>query len=130
METFGERLKRLRTERNLSPGALSMKVGVTEGAIRQMESGQTKSASFQVGVLLADELGVTPRYLALGDTTQPAMPLEGAAVSRLEQLIAENREMVARVSERQQASIAEVSRRLQELESASTGRRRQTRTSE
>jgi transcriptional regulator with XRE-family HTH domain len=50
----------------MTPSALAHAVGVTEGAIRQMESGQTKSASFLVGLKLADVLGVTPAFLATG----------------------------------------------------------------
>jgi len=64
--TFGDRLRALRTRRRLTPSALAHAVGVTEGAIRQMESGQTKSASFLVCLRLARLLGVTPWYLATG----------------------------------------------------------------
>jgi transcriptional regulator with XRE-family HTH domain len=70
-ETFGERLRSLRTRRHLTPSALAHAVGVTEGAIRQMESGQTKSASFLVGLKLANVLGVTPNYLATGRDAPP-----------------------------------------------------------
>jgi transcriptional regulator with XRE-family HTH domain len=66
-QTFGERLRSLRTRRRLTPSALAHAVGVTEGAIRQMESGQTKSASFLVGLKLSRELGVTPWFLATGE---------------------------------------------------------------
>lgn len=75
-ETFQERLKRLRESANLSAGALALRVGVTEGAIRQMESGQTKSASFVVGVRLSNALGVTPHYLATGTEMQLGLPEE------------------------------------------------------
>jgi transcriptional regulator with XRE-family HTH domain len=78
MEDFGPRLRRLRTAAGLSPSALAHSVGVTEGAIRQMESGQTRFASFPVGVRLADALGVDPRYLALGDegASSAAKPID------------------------------------------------------
>lgn len=79
-ETFGERLRRLRTAKGLTMTQLGYKVGVTEGAIRQMESGQSKSASFQVGVRLAQVLGVGPTYLALGEgPMQPAAETEGSS---------------------------------------------------
>lgn len=74
MERFGDRLRRLRVAADLTPSALAHEVGVTEGAIRQMESGQTKNASLVVGLRLADVLGVDVRYLALG---------EGAAGARV-----------------------------------------------
>src|ERR1700730_7354611 len=67
MEDFGPRLRRLRLATGLTPSALAHAVGVTEGAIRQMESGQTRFASFPVGVRLAEALGVKPQYLAFGD---------------------------------------------------------------
>ena len=66
VEGFGERLRRLRLGRELSCAQLAHRVGVTEGAIRQMESGQTKMASFVIGLRLAKELGTDPWYLANG----------------------------------------------------------------
>ncbi|MBV8371389.1 MAG: helix-turn-helix transcriptional regulator [Candidatus Eremiobacteraeota bacterium] len=66
VESFGERLKRLRLDRGVSCAQLAQRVGVTEGAIRQMESGQTKIASFVIGLRLAKELGTDAWYLANG----------------------------------------------------------------
>ena len=66
VESFGERLRRLRTARTVSCAQLAQRVGVTEGAIRQMESGQTKMASFVIGLRLAKELGTDAWYLANG----------------------------------------------------------------
>lgn len=64
---FGDRLRLLRTRAGFTPSSLAQAVDVTEGAIRQMESGQTKSASFVVGLRLARVLGVTPWFLATGE---------------------------------------------------------------
>ena len=66
VESFGERLRRLRLDRGVSCAQLANRVGVTEGAIRQMESGQTKMASFVIGLRLAKELGTDAWYLANG----------------------------------------------------------------
>lgn len=66
VESFGERLRRLRVARSVSCAQLAHRVGVTEGAIRQMESGQTKMASFVIGLRLAKELGTGAWYLANG----------------------------------------------------------------
>jgi transcriptional regulator with XRE-family HTH domain len=66
-ETIGMRLRRLRVAHELSAAALARKVDVTEAAIRAIESGDSKSPSFIVGVRLAEALGVTARYLAFGD---------------------------------------------------------------
>jgi transcriptional regulator with XRE-family HTH domain len=72
VERFGRRLRRLRLARGLSCSQLAYRVGVTEGAIRQMESGQTKIASFVIGLRLAEELGTTAWYLAVGGTDDRA----------------------------------------------------------
>lgn len=66
-ETIGMRLRRLRVAHELSAAALARKVDVTEAAIRAIETGDSKSPSFTVGVRLAEALGVTPHYLAFGD---------------------------------------------------------------
>ncbi len=67
LETIGMRLRRLRVAQSLSAAGLARKVYVTEAAIRAIETGDSKSPSFPVGVRLAEALGVTPRYLAFGD---------------------------------------------------------------
>ena len=67
MESFGQRLRRLRISRSLTCSGLAHRVGITEGAIRQMESGQTKIASFLIGLRLAKELGTDAWYLATGE---------------------------------------------------------------
>src|SRR3981081_1601772 len=88
-ETFGERLRSLRTRQHLTPSSLAHAVGVTEGAIRQMESGQTKSASFLVGLKLANVLGVTAWFLATGRDAPPeteSPSTDRSAVERLERL--------------------------------------------
>jgi len=86
-QSFGERLRALRTRRRLTPSGLAHAVGVTEGAIRQMESGQTKSASFAVGLRLARILGVTPEYLATGEDGAAAKaPADAPTLHLVEQL--------------------------------------------
>jgi transcriptional regulator with XRE-family HTH domain len=85
-ETFGERLRALRTRRRLTPSALAHAVGVTEGAIRQMESGQTKTPSFMVALKLAHVLGVTPTFLGTG---RDAPPETGSPLSDRSLVLAE-----------------------------------------
>jgi transcriptional regulator with XRE-family HTH domain len=65
-ETFGQRLKRLRAARSLRVLDVAYAAGITEGAIRQMESGVTKGATLAVGLRIAKLLGVSPEYLATG----------------------------------------------------------------
>nr|MDP9105987.1 helix-turn-helix transcriptional regulator [Candidatus Eremiobacteraeota bacterium] len=92
VESFGERLRRLRLARAVSCAQLAHRVGVTEGAIRQMESGQTKIASFVIGLRLAKELGTDAWYLANGvaDDAEAHAGAEGIVlrVSALEQQLA------------------------------------------
>jgi transcriptional regulator with XRE-family HTH domain len=66
MENFGERLRRFRTASRLSTSDLAFRIGVTEGAIRQLESGRTKSPSFSIGLKLAEVLDVDPWLLSTG----------------------------------------------------------------
>lgn len=63
-ERFGKRVKQAREAAGLTIGALAQMVGVTEGAVRQMESGQTKSASFLVGLKISHVLNLSPWELA------------------------------------------------------------------
>jgi transcriptional regulator with XRE-family HTH domain len=89
-ETFGERLRRLRTERGLTVVDLAAALGVVEGTIRQLESGAVKWPSLQLGLRIAAHLDVDPRYLALGE--QPSMSHQFAAMekrlAKLEQQVA------------------------------------------
>lgn len=66
-ETFGQRLRRIRTEQRVGSEALAKAVGISGAAIRRMETGATKQARLDVAILLAEALGVTPRYLTFGD---------------------------------------------------------------
>ena len=66
-ETFGDRLRRLREQQGFSIATLAVEIGVSEGAIRQMETGNVKSPSLLVGLRLAHRLGVDPYELALGE---------------------------------------------------------------
>ncbi len=70
-ETFGERLRRLREARGLRKTVLARQVGLTEAAIRQLESGRTSGPRLADGMRLADALGTTPRYLAFGEDGRP-----------------------------------------------------------
>lgn len=72
-ETFGQRLRRLRTEQRIGSNALAKAVGVSGPAIRMMETGVTKQARLDIAILIAEALGVTPRYLTFGDNG-PVVP--------------------------------------------------------
>jgi transcriptional regulator with XRE-family HTH domain len=92
-ETFGRRLQRLRMERGISVGTLARAVGVTESAIRQLESGTSKSASFAVGLRISDFLGIDPHGLAFGEGESLATTVRDLRrrVEDLEEAADENR---------------------------------------
>ncbi|MDP9150991.1 MAG: helix-turn-helix domain-containing protein [Myxococcota bacterium] len=81
-QRFGVRLRELRAAKGVSASELAYRVGVTEGAIRSMESGATKSPSFGVGLKIAAVLGVDAWRLATGAETPLVMtdPIERDAV--------------------------------------------------
>jgi transcriptional regulator with XRE-family HTH domain len=59
-ESFGERLQRLRKARGIRVTDVAAAAGITEGSIRQMESGVTKGAALVVGLRIAKLLDVAP----------------------------------------------------------------------
>jgi transcriptional regulator with XRE-family HTH domain len=66
-ETFAERLRRLRNEQGYTVADLAAAVGAAEGTIRHLEGGNVRSPNFLLGIRLAEQLKVDPRYLALGE---------------------------------------------------------------
>jgi transcriptional regulator with XRE-family HTH domain len=103
-QTFGERLRTLRERRKMTVSQLAIAVRITEGAIRQMESGQTKSASFITGLRLASTLEVTPWFLATGqsdgaaETAKSRRP-DASLVEAIESLTKELQSVDRRVHE-------------------------------
>lgn len=85
MESFGDRLRKFRLARLLSTSDLAFRVGVTEGAIRQLESGRTKSPSFSIGLKLAEALDVDPWLLSVGVSQQDRnqQPKDGTLKDRV-----------------------------------------------
>jgi transcriptional regulator with XRE-family HTH domain len=89
-ETFAQRLRRLREERGSTIAGLAAEVGVSEGAIRQLETGNVKSPSFVVGLRLAHALGIDPYELASGEGSNVGerLMLVERRLAKLEQRIA------------------------------------------
>jgi predicted nucleotidyltransferase len=65
---LGLRVKELRRRSGLTAAALARCVGVTENAIRKIESGASKEPRFSTGLRIARALGVEPAAI-LGNTT-------------------------------------------------------------
>jgi len=72
MFNFGERLKKIRQERNLTQKQFAELIGTTERGIRHYESGEREPA-FHVIISILDNVDVDANYL-LGrtDTPRPA----------------------------------------------------------
>jgi transcriptional regulator with XRE-family HTH domain len=114
LKSFRERLRAVRERRGLRVGELASAVGVTDSAIRQMESGWTKKASFSVGLMLSRELRVNPWYLCFGDdgvVLETGVRSEEAAAKALENLILGTVAQDQRVS-RLEARVAALERRI------------------
>ena len=62
METFGERLKLLREEKELSLCALERETGINHGALSRWERGERDILSHNL-IKLADYFGVSADYL-------------------------------------------------------------------
>ena len=62
MKTFGERLRELRTEKNISLEKLGNKIGVTRGAVSHWEKDWSEP-NYETLVSIAKALGTTPNYL-------------------------------------------------------------------
>jgi transcriptional regulator with XRE-family HTH domain len=63
---FGKRLASMREDAGLSQSALARRVGTSQSAISQIESGE-RNPSFETIRQIADALGVTPAYLVGAD---------------------------------------------------------------
>jgi transcriptional regulator with XRE-family HTH domain len=96
-EKFAQRLKRLRVAAGLNIPQLAKLAGVSDSAIRQLESGESKSASFATGLHLSQILGVDPFVLAFGTgATLTARVLElERRLAAMEQERAEERRAAA-----------------------------------
>lgn len=74
---LGSRIKRLRKAKGLTAARLAERVGITENALRKLESGDSKEPRFSTGVRLARALNVDAVALAAHTGT----PTEGPALS-------------------------------------------------
>lgn len=66
METMGQRIRRLRDQRDLSQGELGDLVGVTGASVSQWERDETENIKLAHFLRLAKVLGTDPQYLVFG----------------------------------------------------------------
>lgn len=69
VETFGQRLARLREDAGLSQSALARRIGSSQSAVSQIEAGE-RSPSYGMLVQLAEALGVSVAYMVGGEVEQ------------------------------------------------------------
>lgn len=81
MDTFGEKLRQLRTNRGLSQEALARKAGMGVGAVRDYEQGK-KEPSFRYALMLAKALGVDCRELEFDVSMSDAGQIEAPPVKK------------------------------------------------
>jgi len=66
--SFGPRLQYWRKLRGYKKqGALAEKLGIKQGSLSELESGESKAPSAEVLLKLSDLLGLRPRYLLFGE---------------------------------------------------------------
>lgn len=63
---MGPRIKRLRNAKRMTADALARSCGITENAVRKLESGDSKEPRFTTGLKIASTLGVNPQTLIDG----------------------------------------------------------------
>lgn len=61
--SIGRRIKRLRESKGLTAARLAERAGITENALRKIESGDSKEPRFSTGVRIARALDIEPRAL-------------------------------------------------------------------
>jgi len=69
IETIGARVRRMREAQGITIAGLADTCRVSEGAIRQVETGGVKSPSLILGLRMAKALGVQPYWLGTGEET-------------------------------------------------------------
>lgn len=74
VDTLADRVRAERERRGWSQGELGRRCGVTQQAIRTVESGKTRQPGFLLE--LADAFGLSPYYLARGVESQGAITAE------------------------------------------------------
>jgi len=79
--SLGSRLRAARKNARLTASQLASAAGVTEDAIRKIESGSSKQPSFTTGIEIARALGVSPLVLAYGESEQTEILASGDALA-------------------------------------------------
>lgn len=73
MEDFGERLRKLRTNRDMSQGELAAQLGVVPSSVGKYERVAGSFPSVEILIKISDFFGVTLDYLLKGETATPSV---------------------------------------------------------
>jgi transcriptional regulator with XRE-family HTH domain len=72
METMGDRIRQLRSARNMTQDQLAKAVGVTKSAVSQWEDGSSKNLKLPTFLLVLEVLGTDANFLIFGPDRAPA----------------------------------------------------------
>lgn len=86
MRLIGERIRQLRSGRNMTQAVLAQRLGVTKSVISAYENGM-RYPSYDVLLKLADIFGVSTDYL-LGHSRQNVVDVTGLTPNQVEGVIA------------------------------------------
>lgn len=78
MPTFGERIAKLRTNRNLSQSEIAKRINVAKSTLAMYETNK-REPSFEITQRIADFYNVTVDYLLTGRTDDPS-PTAGPSI--------------------------------------------------
>lgn len=87
--TLGARIRAARKLRGMTALALASSVGVTENAIRKIESGSSHEPRFSTGLRIAHTLRVNPEDLLAELTAEAPVLLDAVATIRKKQAVLE-----------------------------------------
>lgn len=86
MKMIGNRIRHLRSERNMTQATLARRLGVTKSVVSAYENGM-RYPSYDVLLKLADTFGVSTDYL-LGNPRQNVIDVTGLPSNQIEGIIA------------------------------------------
>lgn len=83
MDTFGERLRKLRVGRKFSQESLAKLIGIKQGSLTQLETGKSKGPSSKTLTKLARIFEVDPEWLMTGKGAQHSVSALGESEAEL-----------------------------------------------
>jgi transcriptional regulator with XRE-family HTH domain len=82
-EPFGTRLRAARLERGITQKALAELGGITPASLNLLEKGRNKMVRADVAIRMADAMGVSTRWMVLGDGRPEIQNLDSELLVRV-----------------------------------------------